>query len=74
MSKFLGDKTLFSSMSAWGIFIVALGQGVVTAGGDAGFFSAQGIEVFGQLLIWAGGLVGALGFRRAIGNSGSGTG
>jgi len=68
--KFFGDKTLFGSMSAWGVFLVALGQGAVAGGGDAGFLTASGVEFFGQVLTWAGGLIGALGFRRAIGSNG----
>ncbi len=70
MSRFFGDKGVFSSMTAWGVFVLAMGNGMVDGATQAGFLTPEGTTFMGQVLQFGGTILAGFGARRAIGNSG----
>ncbi len=66
-SNILGDKNVFKSMTAWGVFLYEIGGSIVEAAANAGFLTPGGEETLAALVASAGVILGALGIRKAVG-------
>ena len=67
--KLLGDKGAFSSMTAWGTFLYALGPEVVDAATQAGFLTYAGGEFATNAAVMLGTILGGLGIRKVLGKA-----
>lgn len=74
MNNFLGDKGAFKSMTAWGVFLYALGPEVIEAATTAGFITASGGEAITGLVSSIATILGGLGIRKVLGKQAASNG
>ena len=71
MGKFfdniLGDKNVFKSMTAWGLFLFEMGSPIVDAAVGAGFITADGGDTLEGWLGKVAVILTGLGIRKAVG-------